>query len=123
MKGADHGRQIGRSRPASGRPADVEELLQQAGFSNILTYSSCGAAKEWLQQNEPTFAVIETVLRDGSCDEIACFLVQRDIRFVVHSADPDNAGEDKGLSARCSWIEKPCNHEDFLAVVRKCAAS
>jgi DNA-binding response OmpR family regulator len=102
---------------------DVEELLQQAGFSSILTYSSCAAAREWLQQNEPTFAVIETGLRDGSCEEIACLLVQRGIRFVVHSADPDNAGKYKGLSARCSWMEKPCNHEDFLAVVRKYAAS
>jgi DNA-binding response OmpR family regulator len=101
---------------------DVEELLHKAGFSNILTHSSCADAKEWLQDNKPAFAVIETRLRDGPCDEIARFLAQHGVQFVVHSTERDNAGNYKGMSARCSWVEKPCDPDEFLMVVRKCKA-
>ncbi|MFN7024426.1 MAG: response regulator [Pseudorhizobium sp.] len=102
---------------------DVEELLQEAGFSNVSTYSSCAAAKEWLQTNKPTLAVIETTLRDGPCDEIAHLLAHQGIRFVVHSAETDKAGRYQGLSARFSWVEKPCDPTDFLNVVKACCAS
>lgn len=53
----------------------VEELLQQAGFKNIATYSSCEAADEWLDRNTPQIVVIETRLRDGPCEIIAKGLV------------------------------------------------
>jgi DNA-binding response OmpR family regulator len=93
---------------------DVEELLQEAGFSNISTYSSCAAAKEWLQTNKPTLAVIETRLTDGLSDEIACLLARQGTQFVVHSADTDKAGRYEALSARCTWVEKPCDPAKLL---------
>lgn len=102
---------------------DVEELLQEAGFSNISTYSSCAAAKEWLQTHKPTLAVIESRLTDGLSDEIACLLAKQGTRFVVHSADTDKAGRYEGLSARCTWVEKPCDPAEFLNVVKACLAS
>lgn len=37
----------------------VEELLQQAGFKNIATYSSREAADEWLSRNTPQIVVKE----------------------------------------------------------------
>ncbi|HEV7433911.1 MAG TPA: response regulator [Pseudorhizobium sp.] len=96
----------------------VEELLQQAGFEHIATYSSCAAAKEWLQENTPKLAIIETRVRDGACDGIAAALAQKGIPFVVHSGEC--AGRAK-MPEKCRWIEKPCDPEEFLEAIKVCS--
>jgi len=98
----------------------VEELLQQAGFQNIATYSSCTAAAEWLERNTPQIVVVETRLRDGPFEIIAKGLVERGIPFIVHSDERDAPEGRRHVDAKRKWFEKPCDPDDFVGAVREC---
>ncbi|MGK9052082.1 response regulator [Neorhizobium sp. CSC1952] len=98
----------------------LEELLAQAGFDSISTYSSCVAATEWLQQHTPELAVMETRLRDGACDEIAAILAKRGVPYIVHSVERDIGGRHPQMDSKCKWVDKPCNPDEFIRAVKEC---
>lgn len=98
----------------------IEELLRQAGFDNVVTYSSSAEATAWLQNNSPQIVVMETRLRDGDCGDVAALLVERQIPFIIHSVEHNRPVEPRTIDARCRWIEKPCDAEDFMSAVREC---
>lgn len=97
----------------------VEELLREAGYRDIMTYSSCAAASAWLDHNKPHIVVMETKLRDGSCDDVAADLAERGIPFIVHTVERDGSGTHPRLNARCRWIMKPCDADEFVTTVKE----
>lgn len=98
----------------------LEELLLQAGFDSISTYSSCVAATEWLQGHTPELVVMETRLRDGACDEIAAILAERGVPYIVHSVERDIGGLHPRMETKCRWVDKPCNPDEFIRAVKDC---
>jgi DNA-binding response OmpR family regulator len=100
---------------------EVEELLNSAGFPDVITYSSCAQATEWLAENTPTLAVIETRLRDGFTIEVAQTLASRNVPIIVHSADDMQVLSDSELQWKSrSWINKPSWPDVFLKAVMDC---
>lgn len=98
----------------------VEELLHQAGFDSVNTISSCGAAERWLSSNMPAFAIIETRLRDGDCDDIARMLEQRKVPYIIHTAyGRSDFGRPETMKTR-PWLSKPCDADDFIAAIGEC---
>lgn len=100
---------------------EVEDLLNRAGFFNVITFTSCGDAELWLEAHTPDLAVIETRLRDGSSDSVAKCLAGNNVPIIVHSADEahfDPATELTRLSH--IWINKPCLPENFLTAINEC---
>jgi DNA-binding response OmpR family regulator len=100
---------------------EVEDLLTSAGFSNVVTFTSCAEAQNWLNTNTPQLAVIETRLRDGASHEVAGILSSRNVPIIVHSADDaqvDTAAEITWASR--FWINKPCLPDAFLKAVQDC---
>jgi len=100
----------------------VEELLRQAGFKDVTSFPSCAAASDWLERNNPQLVIMETKLRDGSCDHLAALLMKRNIPFIVHSVEQDRAGDHEGLATKCRWFDKPCDPDDFMGAVRECTS-
>jgi DNA-binding NarL/FixJ family response regulator len=97
----------------------VEDLLDEAGYTNVCTMSSCEAALGWLQRHTPQFAIIEMQMEGGNCEAVACLLEQRSIPYVVHTSaiasDPD------GILQRhpdCFCLSKPCDPEQFLCAIK-----
>lgn len=100
---------------------EVEDLLNRAGFSNVVTCMSCAEAQLWLDGNTPQLAVIETRLRDGSSDRVAEILASRHVPVIVHSADDARIVPATAISQTSRfWINKPCLPDAFLKAVQDC---
>ena len=101
----------------------MEDLLREAGYEAISTHSSCVDARDWLAENTPILAIIETRLRDGPCDEIAATLAQREIPYIVHSVERDAVGRHPMMRSKCKWLDKPCDPREFLEAVKDCTVA
>jgi DNA-binding response OmpR family regulator len=97
---------------------DVEDILQSAGFRDVVTISSRADAQQWLSENTPDIAVIDPHLRDGMCIEVIQTLTERNVPFVVHSGErPEDAEEEHGFH-KGHWVAKPSRPEALVAAIK-----
>ena len=85
---------------------DLQDELQDAGYSIGGTFTNCADALSWLATNTPDVAVLDTVLKDAHCGEVARELAERKVPFLIYSGHR----EDRELLAEfhdVRWIEKP----------------
>ena len=85
---------------------NIQDELQDAGYSIGGPFTTCADALSWLETNTPDLAVLDTILKDASCDEVARELAGRKVPFLIYSGHR----EDKELLAEFNhvrWIEKP----------------
>jgi DNA-binding response OmpR family regulator len=85
---------------------NLQDELQDSGYSVAGPFTTCAEALAWLQSKTPDVAVLDTVLKDGACREIALDLASRKIPFLIYSGHR----EDRDLLAEfhhVPWIEKP----------------
>jgi len=85
---------------------NVHDELQDAGYRVAGPFATCSAALEWLQTTTPDAAILDAVLKDGPCREIALTLSHRAVPFLIYSGYRD----DHSLLAEfphVTWIEKP----------------
>jgi len=85
---------------------NLHDELQDAGYSIGGPFTTCADALSWLETNTPDLAVLDTILKDASCDEVARELADRKVPFLIYSGHR----EDKELLAEFNhvrWIEKP----------------
>jgi DNA-binding response OmpR family regulator len=99
----------------------LQDDLEDRGYSVAGPFNTCAAALEWLTSGRPDVAVLDTVLKDGPCKDVALKLTSLGVPFVVysgHSEDLELVGELDGAV----WVEKPARGEvllDAIARVRK----
>jgi DNA-binding response OmpR family regulator len=97
---------------------DLEDVLQHAGFQEIVTISSRADAQRWLNEHTPHIAVIDPHLRDGMCIEVTQTLTERNVPFVVHSGErPEDVEEDSGFQ-KGHWVPKPSRPEELVAAIK-----
>jgi DNA-binding response OmpR family regulator len=85
---------------------DLHDELQDAGYEVAGPFTTCAAALEWLRTQTPDAAILDAVLKDGPCREIALELARRGVPFLIYSGH----SEDCQLLAEfdhVTWIEKP----------------
>src|SRR5215212_5270710 len=85
---------------------NLQDELQDAGYSIGGPFTACADALSWLETKTPDVAVLDTVLKDGPCGEVARELAGRKVPFLIYSGHR----EDKELLAEfhhVRWIEKP----------------
>jgi len=85
---------------------NLQDELQDAGYSIGGPFTTCSDALAWLQTNTPDLAVLDTILKDASCDEVVRELADRKVPFLIYSGHR----EDQELLAEFNdvqWIEKP----------------
>src|SRR5215212_3034833 len=85
---------------------NLQDELHDVGYSIGGPFTACADALSWLQTNTPDVAVLDSVLKDASCGEVARELAGHKVPFLIYSGHR----EDKELLAEfhhVRWIEKP----------------
>jgi DNA-binding response OmpR family regulator len=84
----------------------LEDIFEDEGYQVIGPFSSCAEAIASLSSKMPTLAILDAILRDGSCLELARELRARAVPFMIYSGQDEveaKSPEFEGIT----WIEKP----------------
>jgi DNA-binding response OmpR family regulator len=84
----------------------LEDDLTNAGYTVAGPFSACSDALAWLSTRTPDLAVLDIMLRDGPCTDLAAELTRRDVPFVVYSAST-RTGNTFREFMDATWVEKP----------------
>jgi DNA-binding response OmpR family regulator len=85
---------------------DLLAELQDGGYRVAGPFTSCADALSWLRTATPDVAVLDPVLKDGSCYAIAAELLRRAVPIVIYSGHREDEDLLPNLKA-ATWIEKP----------------
>ena len=109
----------------------LEASLEEAGFTVVASFGSSARALEWLKDETPELALLDVMLKDGTCVQLARELKNRGVPFAIYSGlrpTPDGPPEFREVP----WLEKPIGREDLARTLdllartpddRSCAAS
>jgi DNA-binding response OmpR family regulator len=92
----------------------LEDGLSDKGFQVVGPFSACVDALKALESTTPDLAIVDAVLSDGPCLELARELRRRGVPFMIYSgaaAFDEHASELDGVP----WVEKPSSFETVLA--------
>lgn len=95
---------------------DLNDELVAAGYTVAGPFSSCSDALAWLKTGIPDLAVLDIMLRDGPCRELAAELTRREVPFVVYSVSDQRKNRAYEFMS-APWIEKPASSEMVLAAL------
>jgi len=95
----------------------LEDGLSDAGFRIAGPFSTCADALGWLYTDAPVVAVLDAVLSDGTCLDLAIELRRRGIPFMIHSGLGEFDERAPELQ-NVRWIEKPAPVDVIVNVAR-----
>jgi DNA-binding response OmpR family regulator len=84
----------------------LEDGLSDEGYAIAGPFSACADALAFLQSATPDVAILDAVLSDGPCLELARELQRRGVPFLIYSGAEAFAEHSSELSG-VQWIEKP----------------
>ena len=87
--------------------------LEEAGYSVVGPFVTCASALDWLAGHRPDLAILDTVLKDGPCKEVALTLTRQGVPLLVYSGHAEDRNTPSEL-ARATWVEKPATAQDLL---------
>ena len=94
----------------------LEDALEDEGFSVAGPFATCAEALTSVQHALPDVAVLDALLRDGPCLELARELRGREVPFLIYSGRDAFAQQPSELDG-VLWIEKPAPVERVVAAV------
>ncbi|MBZ6074706.1 response regulator [Microvirga puerhi] len=100
---------------------NLETFLSGAGFGIVSAFPDNMSALAWLNRNQPDVALLDFMLRDGSCVPIARALRARGIPFAVYSAMPHGRRLPREVQT-VPWLEKPSREEQIVETLADLAA-
>jgi CRP-like cAMP-binding protein len=101
---------------------DVSDALDRAGYRVLGPVATAAEALRLLIQEKPTLAIIDVVLRDGPCADLAHTLRRLGTPFLIHSAaNPDQRLTDAFQGV--PWLGKPALTADVVAIVHELLVS
>ncbi|KNY19640.1 helix-turn-helix domain-containing protein [Methylobacterium sp. ARG-1] len=92
---------------------DLSDALDRAGYCVLGPADTAAEALRLLGQEKPTLAVIDSVLKDGRCTELAHTLHRLNVPFLVHS----DRWQEQRLADDfhgASWLSKPALSADVV---------
>ena len=99
---------------------DLSDALEKAGYHVLGPYATGLEALAALEQESPTLAILDFVLRDGVCTGLKHALHQRGIPFLIHSTlQSDELGARGFQGVPC--LSKPALPEDVVALLDELA--
>jgi len=98
---------------------DLEVSLAEVGYL-VATARSCAQAADLLATRRPDVAVLDVLLSDRQCVDVAKKLHADDVPFVVHSALARTEVDDAFRSG--TFLAKPAGILDIVGAVTKLAA-
>jgi DNA-binding response OmpR family regulator len=78
----------------------LEAYLEEVGFETAGPFMSNAASLQWLHVETPELAVLDVVLTDGPCVQLARELKSRGIPFAIYSGLPSAADAPEELRGR-----------------------
>src|SRR4051812_17847572 len=94
---------------------DLSDALEKAGYRVLGPVDTMAEALNLLEQERPTLAILDLLLRDGSCTALAAELRQRGVPFLIQSEHPRTdplAPEFQDVP----WLSKPVYPWDVVAL-------
>ena len=91
----------------------LQDDLEEAGYGVAGPFVTCTDALSWLEAHRPDLAVLDTVLKDGPCKEVALRLTSLGVPFLVYSGLAEDMNALPEL-ASATWIEKPATAQALL---------
>ena len=91
----------------------LQDDLEEAGYEVAGPFATCADALAWLESNKPDLAVLDTVLKDGPCKEVALRLTSLGVPVLVYSGLVEDTNALPEL-ASATWIEKPATAQALL---------
>ena len=91
----------------------LQDDLEEAGYEVAGPFVTCTDALSWLEAHRPDLAVLDTVLKDGPCKEVALRLTSLGVPFLVYSGLVEDTNALPEL-ASATWIEKPATAQALL---------
>jgi CheY-like chemotaxis protein len=88
-------------------------ITLQADLEDAGPFTTCADALSWLGSNKPDLAILDTVLKDGPCKDVALTLASLDVPFLVYSGHAEDLNNLPKL-ADVTWVEKPAAAEVLL---------
>jgi DNA-binding response OmpR family regulator len=92
---------------------NLQAELEEAGYAVVGSFDTCSGALAWLENETPDLAVLDTVLKDGSCKALATELARRGVGFILwsgHLQDKQTLQE----FVDAVWVRKPSTHTTLL---------
>ena len=96
----------------------IHDELQDAGYRGAGPFTTCSAAIEWLQAATPDAAILDAVLKDGPCRDIALALRRRRVPFLIYSGHRENHPT-LGEFHHATWIEKPAPAQELVEACQR----
>ncbi len=90
--------------------------LEEAGYTVAGPFLTCASALEWLASHRPDAAILDTVLKDGPCKEVAVTLTRLGVPFLVYSGHAEDRNTLSEVTT-ATWVEKPATTETLLQAV------
>ena len=94
----------------------VSDLLSDEGFRVIGPVATCKQALLVLDSDRPDAVLLDLMLRDGSCIDLARELKTRHVPFVVFSGHTQKTIDVPELKG-APWVEKPGRARDIIKAV------
>ena len=91
----------------------LQDDLEEAGYTVAGPFAACVDALAWLESNKPDLAVLDTVLKDGPCKEVALRLTSLGVPVLVYSGLVEDMNALPEL-ASATWVEKPATAQALL---------
>ena len=98
----------------------LEASLEEAGFQISGPFARAAEAVDWLKTRTPDIALLDLVLGDGPCTQLATTLRERGVPFAIYSgvrAPTTRPPEFAGVP----WLEKPVSRIDLASVLAELA--
>jgi DNA-binding response OmpR family regulator len=92
----------------------LEDDFTAAGYEVAGPFVTSAAALAALHVRKPDVAMLDTVLKDGPCLDLALELRRRSVPFMVYSGY-DEAHQNAPELASVLWIGKPTLHSDLVS--------
>jgi DNA-binding response OmpR family regulator len=87
--------------------------LEEAGYGVAGPFVTCASALEWLSGHQPDLAILDTVLKDGPCKEVAQRLTSLGVPFLIYSGYQEDHASGLELT-RAVWVQKPASAEVLI---------
>ena len=92
---------------------NLQDELEEAGYAVVGPFDTCAVALAWLETETPDLAVLDTVLKDGTCKALATALASRGVGFVLWSGHLQDKQELEEFTDAV-WVKKPSTHTALL---------
>jgi DNA-binding response OmpR family regulator len=94
----------------------LEASLEDAGFAISGPFGRVCDALKWLKAHTPDIALLDLVLGDGPCTQLATTLRERGVPFAIYSGVRPPAVRPPEFED-VPWLEKPVSRSDLAAVL------